>query len=228
LCHGGPTSFSGPDLDLAKLFWTSRGLGLLEVNYGGSAGFGRAYRERLRGQWGVVDVQDCLDGAQYLVQAGLADPGRLAIMGGSAGGFTALAALCRGQVFAAGVSRYGIGDLAALTRDSPKFESHYPDGLVAPWPQGRQIYHDRSPIHQLDRLDRPLLLLQGELDLVVPVSQAVELAAAVRRRGQTASLVVYPGEGHGFRRAETIRDQYARILEFLGQVLGFAPAPDQG
>ncbi|MDR1077578.1 MAG: prolyl oligopeptidase family serine peptidase, partial [Propionibacteriaceae bacterium] len=222
--HGGPTAYSPPDFSLKRLFWTSRGLGLLDVNYGGSTGYGRAYRERLRGRWGLTDVADCVQGPVELARAGLADPDRLAISGGSAGGFTTLAALCRSDVFAAGISLYGIGDLEAMARDTHKFESHYLDWLVAPYPAGRQLYQERSPIHRLDRLSCPMLILQGADDLVVPPDQATAMAEAVRAQGLPAELVIYPGEGHGFRRAATIRDQYQRMESFLGRVFGYRPA----
>ena len=219
-----PTAFARPGFDLTKLFWTSRGIGVLDVNYSGSAGFGRRYRERLDGQWGVADVRDCATAAQRLAESGQADPARLAIEGGSAGGFTTLACLCQTDVFAAGISRYGIGDLEILARDTHKFEAHYLDGLVGPYPEARQLYRDRSPIHHLDGLNCPLLILQGEDDPVVPVQQALDLAEAARRLGLPAKLVLYPGEGHGFRRADTIRDLYEHMLAFLGEVFGFTPA----
>ncbi|MDR0416822.1 MAG: prolyl oligopeptidase family serine peptidase [Propionibacteriaceae bacterium] len=222
--HGGPTAFSAPDFSLKRLFWTSRGVGVLDVNYGGSTGYGRAYRERLKGRWGIVDVRDCADAAANLAAAGLADPARLAIMGGSAGGYTTLAALCFTDQFAAGISLYGIGDLEALAKDTHKFESRYLDGLVAPYPAGRQTYLDRSPIWHLDGLSCPMLILQGEDDLVVPKEQAIAMAAAVEAKGLMATLVVYPGEGHGFRQAATLRDQYERMERFLGQVFGYEPA----
>jgi dipeptidyl aminopeptidase/acylaminoacyl peptidase len=223
--HGGPTSWSAPDFSLKRLFWTSRGVGILDINYGGSTGFGRAYRERLKGRWGIVDVRDCADGARTLAAAGLADPGRLAIMGGSAGGYTTLAALCFTDVFAAGISVYGIGDLEALATDTHKFEARYLDGLVGPYPADRQTYLDRSPIHHLDGLSCPMLILQGEDDVVVPPSQAIAMADAVAAKGLPVTLVLYPGEGHGFRQAATIRDQYIRMERFLGEVFGYDPAP---
>ncbi|MDR1386054.1 MAG: prolyl oligopeptidase family serine peptidase [Propionibacteriaceae bacterium] len=222
--HGGPTSYSPPDFSLKRLFWTSRGLGLLDVNYGGSTGYGRAYRERLHGRWGLTDVTDCVQGPVELARAGWADPARMAISGGSAGGFTTLAALCASDVFAAGISLYGVGDLEAMARDTHKFESHYLDWLVAPYPQGRQIYQERSPIHQLDRLNCPMLILQGADDLVVPPDQATSMAQAVRSKGLRADLVVYPGEGHGFRRQATICDQHLKMERFLGDVFGYRPA----
>lgn len=222
--HGGPTGFSSPDFRLATQFWTSRGIGILDVNYSGSSGYGRAYRERLVGSWGVSDVRDCVAGAQALVAAGLADPARLSIRGSSAGGFTTLAALTSTDVFAAGISLYGIGDLEALARTDHKFESRYLDRLVAPYPDGRQTWVARSPIHRLDRLSCPMLILQGRLDTVVPPSQAEAMAAAVRARGLPVELVLFDEEGHGFRRAESIAETAGRSLAFLGRVHGFTPA----
>jgi dipeptidyl aminopeptidase/acylaminoacyl peptidase len=224
--HGGPTSFSYPDLNLSTQFWTSRGIGILDVNYGGSTHYGRAYRNRLRGQWGVVDVRDCVDAVRVVVERGLADPARVAIMGGSAGGYTTLQALVTSDVFTAGLSDYGISDLSTLATDTHKFESHYTDRLVAPWPEARATYEERSPIHHLDRLSSPMLLQQGAEDRVVPPSQAREMAAAVRKKGLPVALVVYEGEGHGFRRADTIVASLNAKLSFLGQVFGFGPAGD--
>jgi len=226
VAHGGPTSFSDAAFSLVNQYFTTRGIGLLDVNYSGSAALGRAYRERLRGQWGIVDVRDCADGTRHLVARGLADPARLAIMGGSAGGFTTLAALTATDIFSAGISLYGIGDLAALARDTTKFESHYTDRLVAPYPSGRAVYAARSPINHVDRLSCPVILLQGADDPVVPPDQATRMYDAVRDKGLDAELRIYEGEGHGFRMASTIEDAYSRILAFLGQVWGFAANPD--
>ncbi len=222
--HGGPTSFSTADLSLSYQFWTSRGVGILDVNYGGSSHYGRTYRNRLRGQWGVVDVRDCVDAVRVVVERGLVDPHRVAIMGGSSGGYTTLQALVTSTVFGAGLSDFGISDLATLATDTHKFESHYTDRLVAPWPEGKDLYEERSPIHHLDRLGSPMLLQQGTEDRVVPPSQAREMAAAVRAKGQPVALVLYEGEGHGFRRAETIAASLEAKLSFLGQVFGFVPA----
>jgi dipeptidyl aminopeptidase/acylaminoacyl peptidase len=222
--HGGPTGSSQADLNLSYQFWTSRGIGVLDVNYGGSSHYGRAYRNRLWGAWGVVDVRDCVDAVRVVVERRLADPRRIAIMGGSSGGYTALQALVSSDVFGAALSDYGIGDLATLATDTHKFESHYTDRLVAPWPAGKALYEERSPIHHLDRLSSPMLLQQGTEDRVVPPSQAREMAAAVRAKGLPVALVMYEGEGHGFRRAETIVASLNAKLSFLGQVFGFAPA----
>lgn len=222
--HSGPTAFSGPDFALAVQFWTSRGIGILDVNYGGSSGYGRTYRDRLAGNWGVTDVRDCIDGALALAEAGLADPARLSIRGGSAGGYTTLAALTSSEVFAAGISLYGIGDLESLATDTHKFESHYLDGIVAPYPAGREVYLERSPIRHLDRLSCPMLILQGAEDKVVPPNQAVAMAEAVRAKGLPAELVIFDGEGHGFRRAETIIATAELALSFLGRIHHFVPA----
>lgn len=224
--HGGPTAFSGPEYRLATQFWTSRGIGIVDVNYGGSAGYGRAYRERLRGNWGIVDVRDCADAASTLVERGLADPARLSIRGGSAGGYTTLAALAFTDVFSAGISLYGIGDLETLATDTHKFESRYLDGLVAAYPEGRQTYLDRSPIHHLDRLSCPMLILQGGQDRVVPPSQAEQMVLALRAKGLPVAYVLFPDEGHGFRRAENVIATAQSALTFLGRVHGFTPADD--
>ena len=222
--HGGPTAYSPPGFRVGVQFWTSRGIGILDVNYSGSTGYGRAYRDRLRGAWGLADVRDCVDGALELVHAGLADPARLSIRGGSAGGYTTLAALTASDVFAAGISLYGIGDLETLAADTHKFESHYTEALVAPYPQGRATYVERSPIHHLDRLSCPMLILQGADDRVVPPSQATEMADAVRAKGLQVRLRIFAGEGHGFRRAETLIAVAEEALAFLGEVHGFVPA----
>lgn len=231
--HGGPSAYSGPDFAVSVQFWTSRGIGILDVNYGGSTGYGRAYRERLRGNWGIVDVRDCVESVRALAHAGLADDARLSIRGGSAGGYTTLAALTGSDVFAAGISLYGIGDLELLATDptgsgqvTHKFESRYLDGLVAPYPEGRETYRERSPIHHLDRLSCPMLILQGADDMVVPPNQAVAMAAAVRAKGLPVELVIFEGEGHGFRRAENIIATADHALAFLGHVHGFTPAAD--
>jgi len=222
--HGGPTGFAGPEYNLAVQFWTSRGIGILDVNYSGSAGYGRAYRERLRGNWGLSDVRDCVAGAAALLAAGSADPARLSIRGGSAGGYTTLAALTSTDMFAAGISLYGIGDLELLATDTHKFESRYLDAMVGPYPQSRATYRARSPIHHLDRLSCPMLILQGADDKVVPPSQATAMAQAVAAKGLAVRLRIFDGEGHGFRRAETIVEVAEQALDFLAEVHGFAPA----
>jgi dipeptidyl aminopeptidase/acylaminoacyl peptidase len=226
LSHGGPTSATRAVFSLAVQFWTTRGFAVLDVNYGGSTGYGRAYRERLDGAWGVVDVADCASGAEHLAEAGLVDRERLGIRGGSAGGFTTLAALTFTDTFTAGASRYGIGDLEALARDTHKFESRYPFGLVGPYPEAAQTYRDRSPVHHTDRLSAPMVLLQGTEDKVVPPNQAGLMADAVRAKGLPVAVVMFEGEGHGFRRAENIEAAVLAELSFYGQVWGFEPAGD--
>lgn len=222
--HGGPTAHVAGAASAAIAFYTSRGIGVLDVNYGGSTGYGRAYRERLDGQWGIADVEDVLAAARGLADSGRADPRRIAIRGGSAGGWTVLAALVRGGVFAAGISRYGVTDLRSLAQDTHDFEKYYLDGLVGPLPAAEQVYIDRSPLTHADRIDVPVLLLQGADDRVVPPSQSEKIRDALATRGIPHEYVVYEGEGHGFRRAETIVDALERELAFLGEVFGFAPA----
>jgi dipeptidyl aminopeptidase/acylaminoacyl peptidase len=224
LIHGGPTGFASPDFKIGYQFWTSRGFAILDVNYSGSTGFGREYRDRLKGRWGVVDVQDCISGAATVGTQGLADSTRLAIRGGSAGGFTALAAVTMSDVFNAAISQYGIADLEALAKDTHNFESRYNDSLIGPYPQDRQRYLERSPINHLDQLSAPILLLQGVEDMVVPPQQAEMLAAAARRRGLPVALIMFEGEGHGFRRAETIKAAIEAQIYFLGRIFGFEPA----
>jgi len=225
LSHGGPTSNSMPTYSLGDVqFWTSRGIGVLDVNYSGSSGYGRAYRERLKGNWGLLDVEDCATGVAELVRRGLADPKRISIKGGSAGGFTTLASLAFTDTYAAGISLFGIGDLEILAKDTHKFESRYLDGLVAPYPEGREIYLERSPSQHLDRLSAPMLILQGLDDKVVPPTQAYAMADAVGAKGLPVSLITFEGEGHGFRKAETIIVATEAALEFLGSVHDFEPA----
>lgn len=259
--HGGPTGMASSALRWEYQYWTSRGYAIVDVNYGGSTGYGREYRERLKGawpdtgdaldfaygsdddpvsddaglddeddrergpgRWGVVDVADCVAAARELAERGLVDPERIYIEGGSAGGYTTLQALTTTKVFAAGISYYGIGDLAALARDTHKFESRYLDSLIGVWPDEAERYAERSPIHHLDELSAPMLLLQGTEDRAVPPNQAEEMAAAVRAKGLPAGLILFEGEGHGFRRAETIRRSLEASQWFLGEIFGFTPA----
>jgi dipeptidyl aminopeptidase/acylaminoacyl peptidase len=220
--HGGPTATTSPAFAVKLQFWTSRGFAVLDVNYGGSTGYGRAYRERLNGRWGIVDVDDCVAGAEHLVADGRVDGRRLIVKGGSAGGYTTLAALTFRDVFTAGASYYGIGDLEALATDTHKFESRYLDGLVGPYPAERARYLERSPIHHVDRLSCPLILLQGLDDKVVPPNQAESMAEAVRAKGLPVDLIMFEGEGHGFRRADSIQRALEAELAFYGRVYGFA------
>lgn len=222
--HGGPTAHVAGAASAAIAFYTSRGIGVLDVNYGGSTGYGREFRESLDGQWGIVDVDDVLAAARGLADSGRADPARIAIRGSSAGGWTVLSALVRGGVFAAGISRYGVTDLRMLAQDSPDFEKHYINGLVGPLPEAEQLYIDRSPLTHVERIDVPVLLLQGEDDRVVPPSQSEAIRDALDARGVEHEYVLYPGEGHGFRRAETIIDALERELAFLGKAFGFDPS----
>ena len=219
--HGGPTDHVGGAASGKVAYFTSRGIGVLDVNYGGSSGYGRAYRERLRGQWGVVDVDDVVAAARGLADAGVADPARLAIAGGSAGGWTVLCAITRSDAFAAGISRYGVADLRRLADDTHDFEARYLDGLVGPLPEAERVYLDRSPLSHLDRLRTPLLIEQGLDDLVVPPSQSEAVRDALAVRGVPHAYLAFEGEGHGFRRAETVIRALEAELSFLGQVLGF-------
>jgi dipeptidyl aminopeptidase/acylaminoacyl peptidase len=222
--HGGPTAATSSAQNLRIQYWTSRGIAVLDVNYGGSTGYGRAYRERLSGQWGVVDVDDCVNGARALVERGRADGKRLAITGGSAGGYTTLCALTFRDVFQAGASHYGISDLEALARDTHKFESRYTDRLVAPYPEGRDLYVERSPIHHVDRLACPVIFFQGLEDRVVPPDQAQRMVEALRAKGLPVAYLAFEGEQHGFRRAENIRRALDGEFAFYARVFGFEPA----
>jgi dipeptidyl aminopeptidase/acylaminoacyl peptidase len=201
--HSGPTSMARRGLSLGIQFWTSRGWGVVDVNYGGSTGFGRAYRERLNGQWGVVDVADCAAAAQAVVAAGQASPERIAIEGGSAGGFTTLAALCFTGVFRAGACRYGVADLSSLAQDTHRFEARYLDGLVGPWPAAQVTYAERSPLQHADRIRCPVIFFQGLDDLVVPPAQTDRMAAALTANAVPVEVHRFANEGHGFRSSTT-------------------------
>ncbi len=222
--HGGPTGQTSPGYSLKIQFWTSRGFAVLDVDYGGSTGYGRDYRKSLDGQWGIVDVEDCVAGAEWAAREGLADPDRLAISGGSAGGFTVLSALAFHDTFKAGCSSYGIGDLEALAADTHKFESRYLDGLIGPYPQSKDVYRARSPLHHADGLDCPVLFLQGVEDKVVPPNQAEAMHGKLREKGIPTAMVLFEGEGHGFRQAGNIQAALEAELSFYGQVFGFEPA----
>jgi dipeptidyl aminopeptidase/acylaminoacyl peptidase len=221
--HPGPTADAKARLDLRTQFFTSRGFAVVEVNYAGSTGYGRGYRERLTGQWGLADVGDCLDAARFLVEAGKVDGRRLVISGESAGGFTALCALASEEFFAGGVSRFGIADLATFRQQAPKFQAHELDRLVGPYPEAVATYRARSPLHLVDRIARPVLLVHGLEDTVVPPSQAQVMAEALERRGVRHVLVVVPGEGHGFRRPVSIRRGVEVELSFYLAALGLSP-----
>jgi dipeptidyl aminopeptidase/acylaminoacyl peptidase len=221
MSHGGPTSATSAAFSLRTQYWTSRGIAVLDVNYGGSTGYGRAYRERLNGRWGIVDVDDCVNGALYLAREGRVDPDRLAITGGSAGGYTTLCALTFRDAFKAGASHFGIGDLEALARDTHKFESRYLDGLIGPYPEQRDLYVERSPIHHVDRLDCPAIFFQGLEDQIVPPNQAEAMVAALKAKGLPVAYVAFEGEQHGFRRAENIKRSLDGELYFYSRVFNF-------
>jgi dipeptidyl aminopeptidase/acylaminoacyl peptidase len=221
MSHGGPTGASPAVLRYGIQYWTTRGFAVLDVNYGGSTGYGRAYRERLKGQWGIVDVADCINGARYLVDRGLVDGNRLAITGGSAGGYTTLCALTFHDTFKAGASYYGVSDLEALAKDTHKFESHYLDGLVGPYPERRDIYIARSPIHHIEHLACPMIILQGLDDPVVPPNQAQMMYEAVRARKLPVAYLTFPGEQHGFLKAENNKRALEAELYFYAQIFKF-------
>lgn len=226
MSHGGPTAATTSALNLKIQYWTSRGFAVLDVNYRGSTGYGRAYRRRLYGEWGIVDVEDCIAGARHLVAQGAVDGARLAIRGASAGGYTTLCALTFHRDFAAGASHYGISDLERLAHDTHKFESRYLERLIGPYPQERARYRRRSPIHHADRLSCPVIFFQGADDRVVPPDQTERMAQALRARGIAVAYLVFPGEQHGFRRAENVRRVLETELRFYGRVFGFTTDVD--
>jgi dipeptidyl aminopeptidase/acylaminoacyl peptidase len=227
MAHGGPTSHTTAVFDLTVQFWTSRGFAMVDVNYGGSTGYGREYRQRLNGMWGVVDLQDCVNAARFLVDRGDVDGDRLLVRGGSAGGYVVMCALTFTDVFAAGVSYFGIADLVPFAEgDTHKFESRYEHTMIGPWPEADDTYRARSPINFTDLLSTPMLVLQGADDEVVPPSQAELIVAALEAKHIPHAYLLYQGEGHGFRKAETIVDARNAELSFYGQILGFEPAGD--
>ncbi len=219
--HGGPTSAASASLSLAIQYLTSRGIAVLDVNYGGSSGYGRDYRERLKGQWGIVDVDDCANGARYLVERGDVDGLRLTISGGSAGGYTTLCALVFRDVFKAGASHYGVSDAEALAKDTHKFESRYLDGLIGPYPERRDLYVARSPINFTEQLSCPVIFFQGLEDMVVPPSQAETMVAALRDKGLPVAYIAFAGEQHGFRQAKNMKRAMDGELYFYSRVFGF-------
>ncbi|HEY0098996.1 MAG TPA: prolyl oligopeptidase family serine peptidase [Pyrinomonadaceae bacterium] len=219
--HGGPTSAASTTLSLNIQYWTSRGIAVLDVNYGGSTGYGRAYRLRLNGTWGITDVDDCANGARALAAAGLVDGERCVITGGSAGGYTTLAALTFRDTFKAGASHYGVSDLGALVRDTHKFEARYLDNLIGPYPERQDIYQARSPINFTDQLSCPVIFFQGLEDKVVPPNQAELMVEALRAKGLPVAYVAFPGEQHGFRRAENIKRALDGELYFYSRVFNF-------
>ena len=227
VCHGGPTSHRPPVLTPSFLFWTQRGIGVVDVNYRGSSGFGRAYRRSLDGRWGEIDWRDCVAAARYLAEQGDADPDRTWVEGGSAGGYVVLCALTfEPEAFAAGVSYYGVADVEALATDTHKFESRYLDSLIGPYPEAAGVYRARSPVHFADRLARPLLLLQGLDDKVVLPNQAEMMAEALDRKGIPHAYLPFEGEGHGFRKQENVRRALEATLGFVSRIFGFEPADE--
>ncbi len=221
LSHGGPTSAAKSTLNLGIQYFTSRGFAVVDVNYGGSTGYGRDYRQRLNGTWGIVDMQDCANAAHYLVAQGLADKQRLAIRGGSAGGYTTLCAITFDDTFTAGASHFGISDLEAMTIETHKFESRYLDTLIAPYPEGKEIYMQRSPIHFIDQINCALIMFQGLEDLIVPPNQAEMMFEALKAKGLPVAYVPFAGEQHGFRRADNIKRALDGELYFYSRVFGF-------
>ncbi|PYS72404.1 MAG: peptidase, partial [Acidobacteria bacterium] len=219
--HGGPTSSATTSLSLMIQYWTSRGFAVLDVNYGGSTGYGRQYRERLNKKWGIVDVDDCVNGARFLANRGEVDPKRLVITGGSAGGYTTLCALTFRKTFKAGASHFGVSDAEALARDTHKFESRYLDGLLGPYPKRRDLYVERSPINFTERLSCPVIFFQGLEDKVVPPDQAVKMVEAIKAKGIPVAYVAFEGEQHGFRQAKNIKRALDGELYFYSRVFGF-------
>ena len=219
--HGGPTAAVSDDLNLEIQYWTTRGVAIVDVNYGGSTGYGREYRDRLRGRWGEVDLADCVNAARFLAERGDVDGSRMAIAGGSAGGYTTLCALTFTDAFAAGASYYGVGDLEALARDTHKFESRYLDGLVGPYPEEVERYRERSPVYFTGKLSCPVILFQGLEDEVVPPEQAEQMVRSLKEKGLPYAYLAFEGEQHGFRRAETIVRAVEAELYFYSRVFGF-------
>jgi dipeptidyl aminopeptidase/acylaminoacyl peptidase len=224
--HGGPTAHVTNALELQIQLFTSRGIAVIDVNYGGSTGYGREYQDRLRGRWGEVDIEDCAASARYLADGGEIDRARVQITGGSAGGYTTLMSLAVRDEFASGASYFGVADLVSFHAETHKFESHYDEYLVGPWPDAIELYRERSPVAHADSISDPLLLLQGLDDKVVPPSQAEVIVAALQRRGIPYAYIAFEGEGHGFRKAENIKRASEAHLSFLAQMCGFEPADE--
>ena len=224
--HGGPTGSAMTSFNLSYQFWTSRGIAVVDVNYGGSTGYGTEYRRRLDGQWGIVDIDDCINAALHLVREGEVDGERLMVRGGSAGGYTTLAALTFRDVFKVGASYYGVSDLEALATETHKFESRYLDSMVGPYPERRDLYVERSPIHHTDQLSCPIILLQGLEDRVVLPNQAEMMVDALRRKGLPVAYLPFEGEQHGFRKSENIKRALEAELYFYSRILGFEIADD--
>jgi dipeptidyl aminopeptidase/acylaminoacyl peptidase len=226
ICHGGPTGATQAQLSLGVQYWTSRGIGVVDVNYGGSTGYGREYRQRLNGNWGVVDVMDCINAAKYLIAQGQADPRQVAIRGGSAGGYTTMRALTWKNFFAAGANYFGLTELEAFVDDTHKFEARYLDNLVGPYPARKDLYYERSPVNFVDNLNVPVIVLQGLDDKIVPPSQSEIVVEALKKKGVPHAYLAFAGEQHGFRKAETIIRSAEAELYFYGRVFGFTPADE--
>lgn len=222
--HGGPTSAAPSALNLKIQYWTSRGFAVVDVNYGGSTGYGREYRERLNGNWGIVDVQDCANAARFLINENEVDPNRIAISGGSAGGYTTLASLVFTDVYSAGASHYGLTELEIFAQETHKFESRYMDGLLGPYPEAKDAYYERSPINFTDRLSCPVIFFQGLDDKVVPPNQAELMVEALQAKGLPVAYIAFEGEGHGFRRAQNIKRSLDGEFYFYSRIFGFEPA----
>ena len=227
ICHGGPTAHTEPQFELETQYFTQRGIGVVDVNYRGSTGYGREYRRLLNGRWGEIDWQDCVAAARYLAEQGEADPDRTWVEGGSAGGYVVFCALVFDPTaFAAGVSYFGVADVEALALDTHKFESRYLDSMIGPYPEQRDLYRARSPVHFADQLERPMLLLQGLDDKVVLPSQAEAMVEVLENKGIPYAYIAFEGEGHGFRKQENVRRSLEATLSFIGQVFGFAAADE--
>lgn len=224
--HGGPTGSTSTNFNLGIQYWTSRGFAVVDVNYGGSTGYGRSYRNRLQGQWGVVDVDDCVNAAKFLVNQGLADGNRLTIDGGSAGGYTTLCALTFRDVFHAGASHFGLSELLSFVEDTHKFESRYLDSLIGSWPEERELYKQRSPFYFADKLSCPVIFFQGDEDEIVPPNQAEVMVEALKQKGVPVAYVLFAGEQHGFRQSENIRRALDGEFWFYAHIFGFEPADD--
>jgi len=224
IVHGGPTSATSTTLSWPIQFWTSRGFAVVDVNYGGSSGYGKKYRQRLNSQWGVVDIDDCVNAAKYLVNIGEVDGDKLAIRGGSAGGYTTINALTFRDIFKAGASYYGISDLEVFVQDTHKFESRYLDTLIGPYPERKDLYHDRSAINFLEKLQTPMILFQGLEDKIVPPNQAELIVEALRKKGKPVAYMPFDGEQHGFRQAKNIKRSLEAELYFYSRIFGFEPA----
>lgn len=220
-CHGGPTAYDPPCFSSNALYWTSRGFAYMTVNYGGSTGYGRPYRDLLKGAWGIVDIEDCTQAALYAVKQGLADPNRLGIEGGSSGGYTTLEALCKSHTFHVGADHFGVSDLERLALDTHKFESHYLEQLVGPYPEKKSLYKERSPIYHPERLSSPVIIFQGDEDAIVPPSQSEEIYQSLLKRKIPTTYLLFKGEQHGFRKSETIQRVLEAELYFFSKILGF-------